>query len=160
MDNFDKIQLLLTRDIKPIQFMLAGVGYTFASWGEIPGISKILHGVNFMYSEDLVRSVIGHKISCCSDEACQILASRAKQMTSNYVAICGAITTTRYRRGDNHFYYRGQVNGISFNGHVVLDKATEADHAKETLHGIMVNRSVDENIVYSTVLDEIMGATK
>lgn len=141
---------MLVPNIKPIYFLVAGVGYNFANWFDIPGISKIVHGLNILYAEKQVRDYIG-ELKCCSQAAAERLAAAAESESRNYVAITGAITSNRYRRGPNEFFYYMSLEGQKINGHVTLPKLDELVHNTSTPIAIQQRRQHDSHSVQSYI---------
>lgn len=139
---------MLVPNIKPIYFLVAGVGYNFANWFDIPGISKIVHGLNVLYAEKQVRDYIGD-LKCCSQAAAEKLASHAERESPNYVVITGAITSNRYRRGPNEFFYYISLEGRKLNGRVTLPKMDEMVHNASTHIAIQQRRQRDSHTVQS-----------
>jgi nicotinamide mononucleotide (NMN) deamidase PncC len=154
-----------------ISIMAAGAGMSLAQLQMIPGSSKLLHGMLFPYSEDMLLQVLGGDkrnymvgpkgFKAVSPEVAEMMAIRARMLTRDReavgIGITGALTTSRYRRGDNGAYIAicGRINGEvkTLVGYLEVPKSEESVYNSMTPEQIRNLRKTEDEFVASAVLD-------
>ena len=139
-----------------VKFICAGVGYNLAKIMSVPGASKVLDSMRFLYSEDSLNDYIGESVekSVCLDTAIK-LTNFKPDIGKISVGITGAITTNRYRKGSNEAFIsiRDNKNNLS-NYHILLPKLDEESYKLRSVNpvNIQVLREWEDNVISMTAL--------
>lgn len=145
------------RDYKgpKLSIVVVGGGNFLADILKFPGASAIVEAVYQPYSEPAVRAF------CGVDEFPAVSAERVKRLEyctpygeGKVVAITAALTTTRYRKGDNHAWY--MIAGMKEPEHIVLEKLSEEKYNALSYEDILTYRLSEDAQITKIVLDKVM----
>lgn len=155
----------------PVFITAAGCGSKFAELLSMPGASKVVEMIQFPYSKRLVMGVAGHEEDCCGLKCVSDMYA-AEFIQNNLVdevlecpmlVVTGALTTDRYRQGDNEAYF-GIYNPATAAEekpfsiyHLKLDKKSQADYQKLTPDEIQKIREFEDFLIVSAGLNLLMG---
>jgi nicotinamide mononucleotide (NMN) deamidase PncC len=167
MAKFD-VQALVKNYAGPkLRLLMTGVGSYATGIIGIPGSSSLIDSIYIPYSRESVAELIERLHPNASDvleKAASVsqemvvalhLCNSAKLKGELPVTITGAITTSRYRRGENHAFIAFGSPSIMEVYHLKLDKLEEADHADE--HVVARKRYVQDRMVSETALAMATG---
>lgn len=145
--KFEKLKQSLTRNPPkvPIDFILAGGGVCLSQILLIPGNSCFVDSVrilqNFPFadksvSEQALRELLAHGRFLSPSESPKTIAATS------------ALTTNRYRAGDNHAYIGNRERSY----HLIFPKLTETEYAEMTPDCIQRLRHLEDILVSSYVV--------
>lgn len=157
---------------KKLSIVTTGAGVSLAQLVSVPGASSFFHSFYMPYE---TQESIDFIKTYCSDEASRNFAEKAvspmaaenlyfasrSKKGSNVsifdVAITAAITSSRWRRGDNKafIYFQGVEENECW--HLKLPKLTEDEHRNMFFDGLFEQRSKEDFIIASTVIRLISG---
>jgi hypothetical protein len=87
----------------PADLILLGAGSCISNLLLIPGASKLINSIQYLYGEDELNSLIGpHNHSAVSEEVVRKIIDAKKSDNRPLVVMSAALTTNRYRRGKHH----------------------------------------------------------
>lgn len=136
--------------LKPTFVMIAGGGMSVADILKVPGGSRFIHHISiaqrFAFS-DGVTAVSENGVAEMIDAAAWL--SEPVSDARNLVAVSAALTTDRYRKGENHAYIR--INGQFC--HLTLPKLREDEYVEMTPDLIRRLRMAEDIIVSNVVID-------
>ena len=157
-----------------LSIMVAGAGVTLAQLQTIPGCSRILHGIYLPYSEQSLLSLLAKEgreyaakphFKAVSAEVAEMMALRARLLTKDReavgIGITGALTTNRYRKGDNGGYVavcmskNGEVK--TFCTSFSLPKLPEAEYNQLNVDAVNNLRLLEDCQVSELVCNAILG---
>jgi len=171
--DFNKIEKMVAKYNGPkVGFVVSGGGASVANLALIPGVSKLLHEVKIPYSLEATESFISsiwesdrgrYSNNAVSKESAFLLANAAKSYWGGDVGIIGctaAITTSRWRRGDNHAWIcvikpnapdgaegiNRMADGKTEYFHLELSKLSEKDYANAGGYVSWKRRDEDQQI--------------
>lgn len=146
-----------------ISVLAAGAGLSILDVAKIPGSSKVLHAFHAPYATDATAEFIASNstaeaahnftLKCVSQmSAVDLLLSLERMNKKNghwelcNIAITGAVTTSRYRRGDNHAYIAIRRNHVAEIWHLTLSKLPEEFFKNEASNPDFNNRIIRQRI--------------
>lgn len=146
-----------------LRFLITGAGMNLARIATIPGASAVLDGVVIPYSERALSDILQgqpHK-SSVSFETVQSMIDVTSYDNANICAVCitGALTTNRYRKGMNHAYIGIAQNGIKRYWHILLDKLSEEEYAKQSPTTIASQREQEDVIISNVTVGLLLGTS-
>lgn len=161
-----------------LSMMVAGAGVTLAQLQTIPGSSRILHGILLPYSEDMLLKILSgdrkdsyeksDKFKAVSAEVAEMMALRARLLTKDRsavgIGITGALTTNRYRKGENGGYIAvcynkgGEVK--TFSTKFSLPKLDEAVYNQLDIDEISGIRESEDQQVAELVCNALLGKNR
>lgn len=133
----------LVRDYKgpKLRILMTGVGSYATGIIGIPGSSEIIDSITIPYSRESVSRLLTHThpqfhdILESASDVSQEMVVALHMCNSEYLGDCvpltvtGAVTTNRYRRGDNQAYIAtGHPSSMEVY-HLMLDKMEESEHS-------------------------------
>jgi len=166
MAKFD-IQALVKNYAGPkLRLLLTGVGSFASGIIGIPGSSAVIDSISIPYSRESVETLLKRhhplalhvleKASSVSQEMVVALhlCNCVDAQSVRPITITGAITTTRYRRGENHAFiaFGGQEDVEVY--HLQLDKLKEEEHTDEL---VAQKRYVQDRLVSEVALAMATG---
>jgi len=154
--DFTKVEKMISEYEGPkVGFIVSGGGAGIANLATVPGASKIIHEIKIPYSLEAVENFLSvvevgrqgfYSKDAVSQDSALLLAEAARRSWGDnikIIACTAAITTNRWRRGDNHAwicvinpatsetsgkrFYNAKERTKSF--HFELSKLTEEEYA-------------------------------
>lgn len=168
MIDYKKYEKLIEEYSGPkFGIVVAGGGGSIANITTIPGASKIIHEIIIPYSVKATRTLVLEETrksitSSVSQETSELLLSAAKNKWGHnigLIACTSAITTNRWRRGQNHAWISMLLPSYFETGsknlfHLELTKMSEEEHNKADGYISWKRRSEDREIS-DFILDKI-----
>lgn len=150
-----------------------GCGFKFADILKIPGASKMIAGLFFPYSEDVIEIYAGISKNFVSQESAKNLVKNNFFANDGYIndkliqiGISGAITTNRYRRGNNlaHVYISSvkNYNFVEKSFVIELEKPSEETYNLLALNPPLLQsaREHDDGFICNRVMEEVLAFIK
>lgn len=144
----------------PISLWITGGGFSFLDMLKTPGCSKFLDSVVIPYSEGSIRAKMdevglwnGHK-SSCSQEAIEDYVYYLWRNSPRYSSYCrcmavsAALTTYRYRKGENRAFISMIDSNVYFKKENLVTYELTLDHTPES-------RYIDDNKHKDEIIDSI-----
>ncbi len=141
MAKFDICSFVSNYAGPKLRLLLTGVGSYATGILGIPGSSAVIDSIYVPYSRESVAAlierlhpnaadVLGNAGSVSQEMVVALHLCNSHDLREALpITVTGAITTTRYRRGDNHaFIAFGHPSSVDVY-HLQLDKLDEADHS-------------------------------
>lgn len=147
-----------------LSFYLTGGAISISDFLKVPGAGKFIHGIYLPYSEEANQTfVLSHygtpakNLPSVSQESVKTYDHVLKAMNNDdrvlrVVASC-ALTTNRYRRGDNKAY----ISYANIIWKLTLNKLDEEEHKKYSEYEIGLLRQAEDFKVSQAVLSCITG---
>lgn len=167
-------------DEKPLAFIITGIGMETFKLAQTLGASKVLTSIFVPYHlEQSVKFIsenlselegIKFKEKAVSDKSAELLckAGMKKWPECRIIAVTGAGTTTRYRRGDNQAYiscgellqmskWKDNEASVVFipkidTFHIMLPKLSEEEHTNSSTEDINLLRIKEDQEISDFVL--------
>lgn len=167
MTKFD-VQALVKNYAGPkLRLLMTGVGSYATGIIGIPGSSAMIDSVYVPYSKESVAELL-ERLHPNAAEVLENAGSVSQEMVVALhlcnshnlrgalpITITGAITTTRYRRGENHaFIAFGHPSSMEVY-HLKFDKIPEEDHAHEAK--VLYKRYVQDRMICEAALAMATG---
>lgn len=144
-----------------VSVVAAGAGLSLLDVAKIPGSSKVLHSfeapyateatAEFIASNYTVEAAHNFTLKCVSPTAAwdMFYALEMQNKKRGHYELCnvgitGAVTTTRYRRGDNHAFIAFRKNHLIEVWHLMLTKLPEEFHKSGDEDRIIRQRIEDD----------------
>lgn len=137
----------------PIRVVAAGAGISLSQICTYPGASKVIDGVLIPYSNQSMENMIGKVEKVVSKETIEKFFELYDDTSVLQVCITGALTTNRYRKGDNHAYI-GLISPTRKDiYYVTLEKAPEELYNNFTPGQLIKLRQYEDNLIsYITLI--------
>lgn len=148
-----------------LRLLFTGVGSYASGLIGIPGSSALIDSITIPYSKESVSDVL-RRLHPQAEDVIENAQSVSQEMVVALhfcnsrelrgtipVTVTGAITTNRYRRGENHaFIALGQAS-VEVH-HLLLDKLTEQEHVAEV---VAKKRYIQDRMISEVALAMALG---
>ncbi len=144
-----------------VAIVACGAGVGLGQLAIMPGASKVLSSFYSPYEIDDTKLFIdnfdeAHDFGeqCVSAQSSQIIHRALLRKTSAKItiAITGALTSMRWRRGNNHAFITLNNGKDYTTHHLVLTKTTESVHQSSTYKDLYMNRKKEDDAISITSL--------
>lgn len=171
MQELRKLMTRLIAEYKgpKISIVACGAGTNLTQLLSIPGASRIMHGVFAPYSKESIQGLLdsyweGYKIEkFFAPETSQLFADLALDIVPHDgeevigIGICGALTTNRWRKGDNGaFISLASSNEGPECNHMELPKLSEAEYGLKSSENLANLRLAEDLEVCSWVVQSLI----
>lgn len=134
-----------------LSLIFTGCGAHAASLLLVPGASKVLHDIQIPYAHEAVEALVG-QLSTPAVSKERVLALHARSCPEGVlrVTVTAAITSRRYRRGDNHAYIGVDTTDGTKVYHLTLFKIP--DNAHTSTKAVSEARELEDFLICDTAL--------
>lgn len=153
--NFAKLFSLPNPGNRKIKLYCAGVGFSFADIIARPGCSSLLSDIHYLYSEESLTRLFSVEKAVSRETAVNLAIHQQGDIV---VGVTGAITSARYRRGNNEAYIALMKPDLKspIVKHVKLFKMPEAEHLTNNISEISKRRRSEDHQICNAVIDLIV----
>lgn len=156
--DFDMTKFVTQYEGPKLSLLFTGLGADAAQIVAIAGASRVVYDIQIPYAREAVEAITG-PLDAPSVSKEQVLALHARTCPQGVrkVTVTGAITSTRYRRGENHAYIAidSTDGGPVRTWHMSLRKMDEKYHERP----LVVNsaRRCDDAMICEVAFNLLMG---
>lgn len=143
-----------------LSLLFTGCGAHAAELLLVPGASKVLYDLQIPYSHEAVEVLTGPlAVPSVSKERVLALHARYRPEDVLRVTVTAAITSARYRQGENHAYIAiDSANTGSRVWHLTLRKVEEKYHKSSGQHSVAaMARNIDDYMICEIALTLVLG---